>query len=96
MPGKTPEVFDELNLKTSLFDKVIGTKENINIDPFKQYEHLMLSAGTATTVGVVQKATKHTINLTLRRPIAAHKNNKVAISRRIGNRWHLIGYGTIQ
>ena len=71
-------------------------KENLEIEPFKQYEHLMLSAGTATTVGVTQSATKNQVILTLRRPIATHKENKIAISRKIGHRWHLVGFGTIQ
>ncbi|HLD08626.1 MAG TPA: hypothetical protein VJB68_01105, partial [Methylophilaceae bacterium] len=77
-----------------LFGHVIGTKEKLKIEPFKQYEQLMLNVGTATTVGIVQGAGK-TMKLILRRPVCASKGDKVAIARQVQGRWHLIGYGIV-
>ncbi len=94
VPGKLPAILDKLNLKPHLFDYVIGTKEKLKLEGFKQYEPLMLSIGTATTLGIIQSFGK-TLKLNLKRPVCARKGDKVAIARQVQNRWHLIGYGVI-
>ncbi len=95
--GKLPPVHNSIELKTNLFDNVIGVKENIKIKNLITREPLMVSIGTSTTIGIVTSVGKNSISrLVLRRPICAHKGTKVALSRRIGNRWHLIGFGVIQ
>ena len=53
----------------------------------------MISAGTATTLGTVTSAKP--VKVSLKRPVCAEKGWNVAISRRVGNRWRLIGYGKI-
>ncbi len=95
LPGKLPPTVSTLNLQVSLFPHVIGTKDKgVKIEPFKQYEQLMLNVGTATTVGIVQGAGK-TMKLNLRRPVCTKKGDKVAIARQVQSRWHLIGYGIV-
>lgn len=93
--GKTPPLWYNLTINLNLFDTVIGMKGTHQIESIKINEPLMINSGTATTLGVVNQIGK-TIKLNLRRPICAHKGSKVAVSRRIGNRWHLIGFGVIQ
>ncbi|HKZ49760.1 MAG TPA: translation initiation factor IF-2 subunit gamma, partial [Candidatus Nanoarchaeia archaeon] len=95
LPGKLPQPTMQLNLQANLFPFVVGTKEKMKLEPFKQYEPLMINVGTATTVGVLQAAGK-ILKLTLRRPVIAKKGDKAAIGRQVGGRWHLIGYGIIQ
>jgi len=94
LPGKLPPVVQGLEIQTKLFEYVVGTKENLKLEPFKQYEPLMLNIGTATTVGIVQSSGK-TMKLALRRPVCAKKGDKVALGRQVQNRWHLIGYGIV-
>jgi translation initiation factor 2 subunit 3 len=94
LPGKLPPVVHALEIKTNLFEFVAGTKEHLKLEPFKQYEPLMLNLGTATTIGIIQSSGK-TMKLALRRPICAKKGDKVAIGRQVQNRWHLIGYGIV-
>ncbi len=97
LKGKLPETRNSLELKTDLFEKVIGVKEDIKISKLITREPLMISIGTSTTVGIVSSVGKNNISkLILKRPICAHKGTKVALSRQIGNRWHLIGFGVIQ
>ena len=69
-------------------------KEKKKTDPLRMHEPLMLSLGTATTLGIVQQAGKK-VKVTLRRSICASKGDKVAISRQFQNRWRLIGFGII-
>jgi len=94
LPGKLPPTTHALELEVHLFAHVIGTKERLKIEPFKQYEQLMLNVGTATTVGIVQGAGK-TMKLNLKLPVCTRKGDKVAIARQVQSRWHLIGYGIV-
>jgi len=72
----------------------VGIAEKVKIEPFKQYEPLMLNIGTATTVGIVQGAGKM-MKLILKLPVCVRKGDKVAIARQVQSRWHLIGYGIV-
>ena len=81
----------EITCDVKLMERVVGIDK---IDPIKQGEPLVASVGTATTIGAVT-STKP-LKLKLKRPVCAEKGGKVALSRRIGNRWRLIGYGIIQ
>ncbi len=94
LPGRLPETKENLELQTHLFNHVIGVKENIDIDPIKMQEPLMISIATATTLGIVTQIGDK-IKLQLKRPVCVRSGSKAAISRQISNRWHLIGYGEV-
>ena len=66
------------------------------IYPLRNNEMLMLNVATATSVGTTRNAEKGRTDLELRLPICADKGQRISLSRRIGSRWRLIGYGTIQ
>ena len=56
----------------------------------------MLTVGTATTVGIISALNdKDKINVKLKLPVCAQENQRIAVSRRIEGKWHLIGYGEI-
>jgi translation initiation factor 2 subunit 3 len=95
LSGKLPPVHETLNIKVELFEKILGIKEDIKVDLINMNEPLMISAGTATTLGVTIQAGDET-KLQLKRPICAKIGSKIALSRQIKNRWHLIGFGVIQ
>jgi translation initiation factor 2 subunit 3 len=95
LAGKLPQPLTMINLEPHLFQFVVGTKEKLKLEPFKQYEPLMVNIGTATTVGVIQSAGK-ILKLTLRKPVIANNGDKVALARQVQARWHLIGYGIIK
>lgn len=94
-PGTLPPVQYKLNLETHLLQRVVGTKEELEVDEIKTSELLMLNVGTTTTVGVVTSATNGKTELRLKLPVCADKGMRTAISRRIGARWRLIGHGNI-
>lgn len=93
-PGTLPEARSKLTLKVNLLKRLIGSKDEINIVPLQKGEALMLSAGSAVTVGIVTDSKKGRMELKL--PVCVEENGLVAISRRFGARWRLIGYGTIK
>ena len=85
VPGKLPTVWQKLTLKTSLLERVVGAAEELKVN-----------VNSAATVGIVMELHKDSIKCTLKLPVCAEKGSRVTISRRIGNRFRLIGYGTIE
>ena len=94
--GTLPDVLDSFVLEANLLDRVVGTKDEREVEPIKIKEPLMINCGTTTTVGVVTSAKKEIIDVTLKIPVCASPGDRVALSRRVGARWRLIGYGIIK
>jgi translation initiation factor 2 subunit 3 len=95
-PGTLPPVLHKFIMKTKLLERVVGAAVDLAVDNIKTNEPLMLSVGTATTVGVVTSARGEESEVALKIPVCADKNQRVAISRKISGKWRLIGYGIIQ
>ncbi|UCH38359.1 MAG: translation initiation factor IF-2 subunit gamma, partial [Candidatus Bathyarchaeota archaeon] len=47
------------------------------------------------TAGIVTSARDDVIELALRRPVCVESESRIAISRRIGDSWRLIGYALV-
>jgi translation initiation factor 2 subunit 3 len=62
----------------------------------KTNEPIMINAWTAKTVGVCTSIRGKTIEVSLKLPVCIEVGEKVAISRKIDNRWRLVGYGVIK
>ncbi|RJP56773.1 MAG: translation initiation factor IF-2 subunit gamma [Candidatus Auribacter fodinae] len=95
-PGEAPPVWYELKLETHLLERVVGAKDKLVVDPVKLGELLMLNVNSAATVGAVKELGKNTIKCQLRKPVCADPGARVAMSRNVGQRWRLIGYGIIK
>jgi translation initiation factor 2 subunit 3 len=95
-PGKLPAVLDRITMDIHLLERVVGATADTAVEPIKVKEPLMLNVGTATTVGLVLKSANDEIECALRLPVAAEAGGRVAISRRVGGRWRLIGYGVLK
>jgi len=95
LPGKLPDTLYEITLSPNLLERVVGTKEELKVDPVKANEALMLNVNSAATVGIVTGFTKNNVICRLKIPVCAEINSRVTISRMIGNRFRLIGYGEI-
>jgi translation initiation factor 2 subunit 3 len=96
VPGKLPKPAYQLMLSINLLERVVGSKEELRVEPIRLNDPLMLTMGTARTVGVVTLSKGNRISLNLKLPVCADKGEKVAISRQVLGRWRLIGWGSIQ
>jgi translation initiation factor 2 subunit 3 len=76
-------------------ERVVGSASELLIEPLKHHEPLMLSVGTAVTVGIVTNTKKDLVEVTLKRPVCAEIGARIAISRQLGARWRLIGMGVL-
>lgn len=96
LAGKVPPMVMEATIETHLLKRVVGFEEETGVQPIKSKESLMLTVGTANTVGLVTSARSDQIEITLKYPVAANVGERLAIGRRIMNRWRLIGYGELK
>lgn len=94
-PEHLPPVLEVLSMTTQLFDMAVGAPDLIKVDKIKKGEALRLNVGTAVTLGTVSSVKDDVIEVKLRRKVSADKRNRIAISRRIFERWRLIGAGTL-
>ncbi len=92
-PGSLPPTREAFTMDVELFDRIVGEGD---VEPISTGEPLMLTVGTATTVGAVTSARDGECEVNLKRPVCAESDAKIAINRRVGARWRLIGVGTLE
>jgi translation initiation factor 2 subunit 3 len=93
-PGTLPPTWEQFTMEVDLLERLVGVDDQ-DIDDISTGEPLMLTIGTATTVGSVTSAREGECEVTLKRPVCAPEGAQIAINRRIGARWRLIGVGTL-
>jgi translation initiation factor 2 subunit 3 len=93
LPNSLPPDIYDVSIELNLFETAVGTQELVKVDPIKIKESLRLNIGTAATLGAVTHVKDHTVEIKLKKPVCMVSNNRVAISRRIADRWRLIGSG---
>ncbi len=91
-----PPVWTELELQTYLLERVVGAKDKLVVEAIRINEPLMLNVNSAATVGFVRRIEKGQIFCELKLPVCAEPGSRVTVSRMVGNRWRLIGYGIIK
>jgi translation initiation factor 2 subunit 3 len=95
-PGQLPPVFDRLHIEYRLLERVVGLKEEVRITSLQPREPLMITVGTAITLGIATRVTKDSLEVVLRRPVVAWKGARVAISKRVHGKWRLVGWGIVK
>lgn len=94
-PGTLPPVLESMTLEYRLFDRVVGSMTEEKVAKIAKGEKLLLNVGTAKTMGEVTDVSKKNVEMQLSIPVCALPGDRVALSRRIGGRWRLIGVGTV-
>ena len=96
VPGSLPPIQNALTIETELMKRVVGVSSELAVENLKTNEPLMLSVGTATTVGIVTSGRSDSAEIGLKIPVCTDKGQRIAISRRIAGKWRLIGYGVVR
>jgi len=94
-PDTLPPTREAFTMSVELLDRVVGS-DGGEVEEISTGEPLMMTIGTATTVGSVTSAREGECEVALKRPVCAESGAKIAINRRVGARWRLIGVGTLQ
>ncbi|MFB6134338.1 MAG: translation initiation factor IF-2 subunit gamma, partial [Halanaeroarchaeum sp.] len=95
-PDALPPVWEQFTMGVDLLDRLVGADEDEDVEEITTGEPLMLTVGTATTVGAVTSARDGEAEVSLKRPVCAPDGAQIAINRRVGARWRLIGIGTLR
>jgi translation initiation factor 2 subunit 3 len=93
-PGTLPKDVEDVTVETHLFDTAVGTADMVKVEPIKVREPLRLNIGTSAAVGTVTNVRDGKIEVKLKKPVCLMPKSRVAVSRRIAERWRLIGSGT--
>jgi len=94
-PGSLPPVWNRLKVEATLLDRVVGTKKIQDVEELKTKEPLVITVGTRTTVGVPVTVKDNIVDIKLSIPVCAPVGQRIALSRQVDGKWHLIGYGII-
>ena len=95
-PGSLPPIVSHVTVDLQLFEQAVGASEMPKVDKVRTGETLRLNIGTGATIGNVTSVRESVAELDLRKPVVVEPGSRAAISRRIAERWRLIGSGLIR
>ena len=87
-PGSLPPLSSELEITYSPIERT-----EFDNPPPKAGEPIVVSVQTSTAIGIVANYKKGNATIKLKKPVAVEKGSTVALSRRVGQRWRLCGWG---
>ncbi len=96
IPGKLPPTWQEFRVEIHLLERVVGAKDDLVVEPLKPGETIMINANSSATVGIVAELKKGNTLIRLKLPVCAEEGARITLSRLLGSRWRLIGYGIIK
>ena len=94
-PDTLPENTTNVKLSINLFDMAVGSVTETKVAPIRTDELLRVNVGTAPVPAKVMKVKSNDIEVEFKRPICLFDGSNVALSRRIADRWRLIGAGIV-
>ena len=89
-PGQVPDATSNIKAKYEMLKRT-----DMEIQPLRENEPIVVNVHTATGVGVVSDLSKGTVSITLKKPVVVDKGMRVALSKRVGQRWRLAAWGEI-
>jgi translation initiation factor 2 subunit 3 len=92
-PGRLPQDVEDIAIEVVLFDTAVGTAEMVKVEPLKPKEPIRINIGTAAASGYVTTVRDSKVEVKLKKPVCLMPKSRVALSRRIAERWRLIGSG---
>lgn len=95
-PGTLPETLEHVTLDVDLLETAVGSAELVKVEKVKLGENVRLNLGTASTLAVATSVRGDVVEVDLKKPVAIEKGMRAAISRRIAERWRLIGSGVLK
>ncbi len=93
-PGTLPPVWSELVLE---FHKIERLKDvSLRDVTFKPKDVIVVHIGSAAVMGVVKSVRGDMIEVVLRKAVCADPESKAVITKQIGTRWRIVGYGILK
>jgi len=93
-PDKLPQNSSTIKFKIELFDHIVGVENDQKVS-LHINDALLITQTIAKTVGIVTSMKKEVAEVKLKIPLCVDKDDKIALSKQVSGRWHLIGWGKI-
>lgn len=87
-PDDVPDATDEIKVKYKMLERT-----DVEIQPLREGEPVVVNIHTATGVGMISGLSKGVATIRLKKPMVAEKGMRVALSKRVGQRWRLAAWG---
>ena len=88
--GEVPKATKEITVKYNILKR-----PDMEIQPLRENEPVVVNIHTYTGVGMITKLAKGKATIRLKRPTVVYNDMHVALSRRVGQRWRLCAWGTV-
>jgi translation initiation factor 2 subunit 3 len=88
--GDISDASDKIKVKYEMLKRT-----DVEIAPLRENEPVVVNVHTATGVGVIVGLAKGIATIQLKKPVVAEKGMRVALSKRVGQRWRLAGWGDV-
>ncbi len=95
-PGALPPVWEHITLELQLFESAVGSAEMVKVERVRAGESLRVNLGTASTLTSVTSARDSVAEMDLKKPVSVEEGARASVSRRIAERWRLIGSGVLK
>ena len=92
-PGSLPEPTTEFTMEYHPIERKVQKVEHT---PFRFQEMLALAIGTMPAAGLVMSAKSDELTVRTKKPVTVPEGTTIAVSRKVGNRWRLVGYGVVR
>jgi len=93
-PDKLPANTSVIKFKVNLFDYIIGVEGQQKVS-LHLNDPLLITQTIAKTVGIITSIKKEIYEMKIKIPVCVETGDKIALSKQIAGRWHLIGWGEI-
>ena len=80
----------------SAFSQSPAHVEMVKVERVRAGESLRLNVGTASTLASVTSARDSVSEMDLKKPVSVEEGARASVSRRIAERWRLIGSGVLK
>jgi translation initiation factor 2 subunit 3 len=88
--GQVPDSIDTIKVKYTLLKRA-----DENLIPLNENEPVVVNVHTSTGVGFISKLAKGVATIRLKKPTVIYPDMRVALSKRVGQRWKLSAWGQI-
>ncbi len=95
-PGTLPPTWEHLTMEVTLLETAVGSAELVKVEKLRVGEGVRLNLGTASAQATVTSARGDVVEMDLKRGIVSETGMRAALSRRIAERWRLIGSGVLK
>ena len=95
-PGTLPPTWEHLTMEVTLLETAVGSAELVKVERLRVGEGVRLNLGTASAQATVTSARGDVVEMDLKRGVVSETGMRAALSRRIAERWRLIGSGVLK